>query len=239
MGVVPPAQPKPSSLTSTTVGPITTLDHKLLFEGVVNPGQLDNNALNRMAKNLEAYLNIFYSPRVVSAYSNGDYVLENIGNVTIELEPIKFEFVQSNRRSNIRRDLQTVGIQANGFAMTYQQTTKYDTVDPAITVGAVVRLPYRNRYQDRIVSYLKAADPMFSTLTRALFVEGDIGQPAPIAPVSNPSPPTRKPTTAPTKLPTETPTARPSVSPSIVPTRVPSRAPSAAPTRVAPRGAAA
>jgi len=196
VGVVPPAQNPPSS----TVGPITTLDHKLLFEGILNPGQLDNNAMNRIAKNLEAYLNIFYSARVVSAYNNGDYVLESISNVAIEVTPTKFEFVQSNRR-NLRRDLQTVAIQANGFAMTYQQSTKYDTIDRAITVGDVVRLPYQERYQDRIVSYLKAADPVFSSLTRALFVEGEIGgqpQPAPV-PVSNPPPPTRKPTIAPTK----------------------------------------
>jgi len=213
VGVVPPSQQKPPSIT---VGPVTTSDHKVLFEGVTNPGQLDNSAMNRIVKNLEDYLNIFYSARVISAYNDGDYVLESIGNVTIGLAANKFEFVQNNRR-NLRRDLQTVAIKANGFAMTYQQTSKYDTIDSAITVEAIVRLPYQERYQDRIVSYLKAADAtVFSTLTRALFVEGDISgqqpipQPQPVpVPVTNSPPPTRKPTNAPTKQSVPPPTKAP------------------------------
>jgi len=219
-------QQKPPSIT---VGPITTSDHKLLFEGVINPGQLDNSAMNRIAKNLESYLNIFYSARVINAYNDGDYVLESIGNVTIGVVASKFEFVKnSNRRRNLlRRDLQTA---ANGFAMIYQQTTKYDTIDSAITVEAILRRPYQERYQDRIVSYLKASDPgIFSSLTRATFDEGDVGgQPAPQEqPVPVPSllSPTRKPTIAPTSK-----VVSPPVPETNPPTKVPTTPPPVAAT---------
>lgn len=235
--VVPVPAPPQQKPPSITVGPITTSNHKLLFEGVINPGQLDNNAMNRIAKNLEVYLNNFFSARVINAYSNGDYVLESIGNVTIGVVASKFEFVQnSNRRHRnllLRRDLQQTNA-ANGFAMTYNQTTKYDTIDSAITVDTIVRRPYQERYQDRIVSYLKAADPgIFSSLARASFVEGDVGgQPAPPqqqpvsvpAPISSPSP-TRKPTIAPTKQGTS-----PPVSKTNPPTKAPVTSPPVAAT---------
>jgi len=238
----PPAQvpqkPPPTAAqqqkTPEKVGPITTSNHKLLFEGVINPGQLDNNAMNRIAKNLEGYLNIFYSARVINAYNDGDYVLESIGNVTISVVPSKFEFVQnSNRRRNLlRRDLQITA--ANGFAMIYSQTTEYDTIDSAIPVETIVRRPYQERYQDRIVSYLKAADPgIFSSLKRALFVEGDVGgQPAtqqqPVsAPVLSSPSPTRKPTIAPTKQ--GTPPPVPETNPS---TKAPATSPPVAATDV-------
>ena len=191
-GVVPPLQKPPS----ITVGPITTRDHKLLFRGFTNPGQMDNNVLNRMVKNVESYLNIFYSARVISAYNNDDYVLDSIGNVTIQLTANKFEFVQNNNGRSLRRQLQA----NNGFSMIYQQTTKYDTINSAITAETIVSHPYQDRYQDRIVSYLKASDPVFSSLTGAIFVEDDVGsQPAPVPVISTPLP-TRKPTNAPTEV---------------------------------------
>jgi hypothetical protein len=214
VGVVPPPQNSPS----ITVGPMITSDHKLLFEGVTNPGQMNNNAMNTIAKNLEAYLNIFYSARVIDAYNDDDYILESISNVTIGVVAKNFVFVQSNRRN--LRHLQTVAIKANGLTMTYQQTTKYDTIDSSITVGTIVRHPYQERYQERIVSYLKAVDPeTFSTLTRALFVEGPAPQPQPSpVPVTNPPPPTRKPTSAPTKQSNNPP-------PAVLQTNPPSKAP--------------
>jgi hypothetical protein len=198
--VVPPPQNKPS----ITVGPVITSDLKLLFEGVTNPGQMNNNDMNSISKDLEAYLNIFYSPRVIDAYNDGDYVLESVGNVTIEVVAETFVFEQSSRRN--LRHLQNVTAEANGLTMTYQQTTKYDTIDSSITVDTIVRHPYEDAYQERIVSYLQAVDPdTFSTLIRALFVEDDVdGQPAPQpqpapVPVINSPTPTRKPTIVPTK----------------------------------------
>jgi len=200
VGVVPPPQNKPS----ITVGPVITSDLKLLFEGVTNPGQMNNNVMNSISKDLEAYLNIFYSPRVIDAYNDGDYVLESVGNVTIEVVAETFVFEQSSRRN--LRHLQNVTAEANGLTMTYQQTTKYDTIDSSITVDTIVRHPYEDAYQERIVSYLQAVDPdTFSTLVRALFVEDDVdGQPAPQpqpapVPVINSPTPTRKPTIVPTK----------------------------------------
>lgn len=225
VGVVPPPMNQPS----ITVGPITTYNHKLLFEGLTNPGQLNSNDMNSIATNVQDYNNIFYSARVINAYDDGDYILESIGNVTIGLTATKFEYVLNDRRvrRNLRnnfRHLQPVGIVANGLTMEYRQTTKYDTIDESIRPGTIVRYPYSGRYQDRIVGYLKAVDPdTFSKLTRVLYVEGDVvggiepvpqPQPAPV-PVANPPqplPPTMKPTSALTPPPSPPP-AVPKTSP--------------------------
>jgi hypothetical protein len=237
VGVVPPPMNQPS----ITVGPITTYNHKLLFEGLTNPGKLNSDDMNSIATNVQDYNNIFYSARVINAYDDGDYILESIGNVTIGLTATKFEYVLNDRRvrRNLRnnfRHLQPVGIVANGLTMEYRQTTKYDTIDESIRPGTIVRYPYSGRYQDRIVGYLKAVDPdTFSKLTRVLFVEGDVvggiepvpqPQPAPV-PVANPPqplPPTMKPTSAQTPPPSPPP-AVPKTSP---PTPAPVTPPPAA-----------
>ena len=234
VGVVPPP---PQNSPSITVGPIITSNLKLLFEGVANPGQISNSGMATIAKNLEDYLNIFYSPRVIGAYNDGDYIMESIRNVTITVFATEFGFVQNNnRRNNLRlRQLQTVAIKANGLAMIYQQTTKYNTIDSSITVGTIVRHPYQERYQERIVSYLKAVNPdTFSTLTRVLFVEGDIGggqpapQPAPV-PVTNRPPPTPPPVPT-TKAPITPPPTAATVPKTNPPTKAPITPPPTAAT---------
>eukprot|EP00970_Alexandrium_tamarense_P003009 scaffold430_cov187-Alexandrium_tamarense.AAC.18 len=75
--------------------------------------------------------------------------------------------------------------------MTYDQDMEYRTSDSSISIGAIVRHPYKKKYQPALVEYLKSTDDVFASLQSVNFLEGGES--------SKTAPPTKNPTNAPSK----------------------------------------
>eukprot|EP00956_Cyclotella_meneghiniana_P030488 scaffold76907_cov79-Cyclotella_meneghiniana.AAC.1 len=177
----------PITSESKRVGPIDTFDHKLSFRGVLTLGDVPT-----FQKNLEIYINIFYSPsrnvvmgNDVAPLANNDPILNNVSDVKVELTVTSFEW------SGTTRGLR--GLQDNvELIMIFDQKTEYLTTDPTIKVGTIVRHPYEEQYEIFLIEYLKSTDDVFGSLTSVDFLE-----PGQTINQSETSPPTSTPTKQP------------------------------------------
>ncbi|EED89681.1 predicted protein [Thalassiosira pseudonana CCMP1335] len=187
----PSSPPAPSvAETSELKGPITTSNHQLSFVGIKSPGDM-----TVFEQNLENYVNIFFSPTARVEYAlfdeetlalfEKDDILQSLTDVNVVLSVQSFNLSSRLRK---QRYLQN-GVPE--LVMTYDQDTEYRTSDSSISIGAIVRHPYEEKYQPALVEYLKSTDDVFASLQSVNFLEGGES--------SKTAPPTKKPTNAPSK----------------------------------------
>ncbi|KAL3783422.1 hypothetical protein HJC23_002849 [Cyclotella cryptica] len=150
-----------------TIGPTETYNHKLLFQGIVSPGDVTT-----FQQNIENYIVIFFSPsrdeylgEDMAALAINDHVLNSLSDVKVGLTIKKFEWSGATRLRGLQENLELI--------MIYDQNTEYSTTDASITVGTVVRHPYEKQYEPTLIDYLKSTDESFASLTSVVFLEGD------------------------------------------------------------------
>jgi hypothetical protein len=184
----PSSRPTVSTIVETNteqVGPTNTYNHKLAFRGVLTLGDVST-----FERNMENYINIFFSPSrgdVLGTELNDlaadDPVLNSLLNVNVDLTIKEFEWSGSTRR--LREMQQETNAE---LVMIYDQTTQYSTTDSSIKVGTVVRHPYEEEYESFLINYLKTTDDVFATLTSIDFLEpGQNSSGQTTAPVATPS----------------------------------------------------
>lgn len=169
-GVASSPTMKPVSTVSTAskegekVGPTQTFNHKLSFQGVLTLGDVST-----FEKNMENYINIFFSPsrgelgEGIDTLAANDAVLNSISDAKVELTIKKFEWSGVTRLRSLQENAELV--------MIYDQKTEYVTSYSSIKVGTVVRYPYEERYEPFLIDYLKSTDDVFGSLTSVDFLE--------------------------------------------------------------------